>query len=200
MLERPFDRLLCLVMLLCVLAPAASARLLGPKGGTPAAKRATILRERDEILGKLYRSHPEARAKLAGAVGYATFNDKNWNLFLLSASHGYGVVVDKRSGKPTYMAMGSVGGGLGLGAKSLRAVFIFHDAAVMERFIESGWQFGGEADATAKAADKGAAAAREGALDTGGRLIEVYQMTRTGFALQATIAGTKYWKDGELNR
>ena len=34
---------------------------------------------------------------------------------------------------------------------------------------------------------------------TGGNLFKVYQMTDTGVALQATVAGTKYWKDTKLN-
>ena len=29
--------------------------------------------------------------------------------------------------------------------------------------------------------------------------ITIYQLTETGVALQATIKGTKYWKDDELN-
>ncbi|MFZ9682467.1 MAG: hypothetical protein ACO3DQ_04590 [Cephaloticoccus sp.] len=29
--------------------------------------------------------------------------------------------------------------------------------------------------------------------------MEVYQLTKNGIALQATVQGTKYWKDPELN-
>jgi hypothetical protein len=29
--------------------------------------------------------------------------------------------------------------------------------------------------------------------------MEVYQLTKNGLALQATVQGTKYWKDKELN-
>jgi len=36
--------------------------------------------------------------------------------------------------------------------------------------------------------------------DTGGNLFEIYQMMDTGVALQATVAGTKYWKDTDLNK
>ena len=56
------------------------------------------------------------------------------------------------------MSMGSLGGGVGAGIKDLSVVFIFKNADMMKQFIEDGWQFGGEADATAKAGDKGAAA------------------------------------------
>jgi hypothetical protein len=29
--------------------------------------------------------------------------------------------------------------------------------------------------------------------------MEIYQFTEAGIALQATLAGTKYWKDKDLN-
>ncbi|MFO7494317.1 MAG: hypothetical protein R6X05_01630 [Desulfobacterales bacterium] len=29
--------------------------------------------------------------------------------------------------------------------------------------------------------------------------ITIYQLTESGLALQATVKGTKYWKDGALN-
>jgi lipid-binding SYLF domain-containing protein len=108
--------------------------------------------------------------------------------------------VDNKSGKETYMAMGSIGGGVGLGAKDLSVVFIFKSPDVMKKFVDSGWQFGGEADATAKAGEKGGAASKEGGIDTGANLFEIYQITDTGVALQATVAGTKYWKVTDLNK
>ena len=54
---------------------------------------------------------------------------------------------------------------------------------------------GGNADATAKAGDKGASADGEGYL--GG--VSVYSMTESGLALQATVKGTKFWVDKALN-
>jgi len=191
--------LLLALALTCSWPTAASAGLTGPKGDTQNEKRAAIRRERVEILAKLYKAHPEAKSKMDKAAGYATFNNKSLKIVLLSAGTGYGLVVDRQTGKETFMDMGTLGGGFGLGAKSMRAVFIFKDAGVLKKFVESGWQFGGEADASAKAAQKGGSAAKEGAVDTGGNLIEIYQMTETGFALQATIAGTKYWRDKDLN-
>ena len=50
-------------------------------------------------------------------------------------------------------------------------------------------------DAAAKASDKGAAVGGEAVL--GG--ITIYQLTKSGLALQATVKGTKYWKDDDLN-
>jgi lipid-binding SYLF domain-containing protein len=188
-----------LTVAIAVLAMPVTAGLFSAKGDNPDEKRAVVRKQRDEILAKLYEAHPDTKEKIQKAAGYGTFDNKNINLFLLSTGHGYGMVVDK-DGKETFMAMGSLGGGVGLGAKDLRVVFIFKDADVMKKFIESGWQFGGEADATAKAGKKGGAAAKEAAVDTGANVFEVYQMTEKGVALQATVAGTRYWKDTDLNK
>jgi len=190
---------LALTFIVAVVAIPAFAGLFGAKGDSVEEKRAAVRKERDGILAKLYAAKPEAKEKIEKAAGYGAFNNKNMNLFLLSTGHGYGMVVDK-NGKETFMAMGSLGGGLGFGGKDLSVVFIFKNADVMKKFVDSGWQFGGEADATAKAGDKGAAASKEAAADTGANVFEIYQMTDTGVALQATVAGTKYWKDKDLNK
>lgn len=181
-----------------LMAMPICAALFGPKGDTDEDKRAAVRKDRDEILAKLYAEKPETKEKIKNAAGYATFNNKNVNLFVLSSGTGYGVLVDK-SRKETFMAMGSIGGGLGIGVKDLSVVFIFKDSETLKTFVEKGWQFGGEADASAKAGEKGGAVAKEGAVDTSGNLFEIYQLTDTGFALQATIAGKKYWKDKKLN-
>ena len=192
-------KILLLTSMVVALAMPAQAGLFSAKGDSVAEKQQAVRKQRDEILARLYATHPEAKEKIQKAVGYGTFNNKNMNLFLLSTGTGYGMVVDK-SGKETFMAMGSLGGGVGVGAKDLRVVFIFKNADVIKKFIESGWQFGGQADATAKAGDQGGAAGKQGAVDTGANLFEIYQMTDTGVALQATVAGTKYWKDKDLNK
>ena len=93
------------------------------------------------------------------------------------------------------MNMGEAGIGFGLGVKDFRAVFIFHDSDTLRSFIDSGWEFGAHADAAAKAGEKGGAVGGEVLLDG----VTVYQMTESGLALQATLKGTKYWKDSELN-
>ncbi len=178
---------------------SGSAALFGPKGGSVEEKRSAARKDRDEILAKVFAAYPDTKAKLKSAAGYGTFNNKNLNLFLLSSGHGYGMVTDK-GGKETFMAMASLGGGVGIGAKDLSVVFIFKTPEVMRKFVESGWQFGGEADATAKVGDKGAAASKEAAADTAANVFEIYQLTDTGVALQATVAGTKYWKDADLNK
>jgi lipid-binding SYLF domain-containing protein len=165
------------------------------RGTTPGEKRHAVLTMRSEVLTKLYKSHPEAKAEVARAPGYAVFSNANINIILASFSGGYGVTHDNKTGENIFMKMGEVGIGLGLGIKDFRAVFIFHDRHILEKFISSGWEFGGHADAAAKAGDKGAAVGGEALIDG----ITVYQITESGLALQATVKGTKYWRDDALN-
>ena len=73
---------------------------------------------------------------------------------------------------------------------------MFTSQEALKTFIEQGWDASAQVDAAAKAGEKGDAWA--GAVDvTPG--IKLYQITENGLALQATIQGTKYWKDDDLN-
>ncbi len=181
---------------LCVLAFATF--LIGcatTKGTTPQDKRQAILDMKKQTLSDLYKIQPQAKSQIAKAPGYAVFSDANVNVIFASFGGGYGVVKNNKTGKHTYMKMGEFGIGLGLGAKDFRVVFIFHDHETMNHFVNSGWEFGGHADAAAKASDKGAAVGGEVLLDN----ITIYQLTESGLVLQATVKGTKYWKDEALN-
>ena len=113
----------------------------------------------------------------------------------MAAGTGYGVVKNMKTQKHTYMNMAEGGIGLGLGVKDYRVVMVFHTEAAMDHFIESGWTFGGNADAAAKAGKKGGSV--EGEAYYGD--VTVYTFTESGLALQATIKGTKFWRDKELN-
>jgi len=170
----------------------------GPKkkGLTLDERRQSVADMEKETLQRLYKEAPDAQAKLESAPGYGVFSNANVNLVLVSAGGGYGVVVDNATKQRTYMRMALGGVGLGLGAKDYRVVMIFKDKDTMTQFVEKGWDAGAHADAAAKAGDKGAEASAEGDIRKG---IDVYSMTEAGLALQATIAGTKYWKDKELN-
>jgi lipid-binding SYLF domain-containing protein len=169
---------------------------MGPKGDTVADKRQSVLSMRSATLAELYGVHPIAKTQIEGAAGYAVFSNLGFNLLLLSTASGWGVVHDKATGRDTYMNMYSAGFGPGLGAKDFRGVFVFTDKATLTGFVDKGWDASAQADAAAKSEDKGGAWA--GAIDVAPG-IKLYQITRQGLALQATIQGTKYWKDGELN-
>ncbi len=163
--------------------------------GSTTEKQQKILTMKSEVLTQLFSSKPDTRSQIESAPGYAVFSNANINLFVLAAGTGYGVVKNMRTGRHTYMNMGEAGVGLGLGVKDYRIVMVFHTADAMDHFINSGWTFGGNADAAAKASNKGASI--EGEAYYGD--VTVYTFTKSGLALQATIKGTRFWKDKELN-
>jgi lipid-binding SYLF domain-containing protein len=218
-----------LSMALALASVPSYAGLFSPKGDTPDEKRQVILKQREEMLADLYKTKPELKARIGKAAGYATFKQTDMNLFLLASGRGYGVLHDNKTGKDTYMCVASLGTGVGMGVKDLRVIFIFNDPKVMQQFVEQGIQFGGKGDVSAKHKDTGVSSevgakanvdikdgtvasgvtsdTRGGTKDekasaaiatTGG--MEIYQFTESGVSLQATVQGTKYWKDSNLNQ
>ncbi|MBL4820007.1 MAG: hypothetical protein JKY98_03315 [Gammaproteobacteria bacterium] len=167
----------------------------GLTSGTPQEQRQAILEMREEVLTELFQLKPDVRSQVGEAAGYGVFSSANINIILASIGAGVGIVRDNSDGQQTYMRMGEVGVGLGAGVKDFRVVFIFHKKESLDRFINQGWTFGGQADAAAKAGDLGAAVGGEAVIDN----ITVYQLTQSGLALQATVKGTRYWKDSDLN-
>jgi len=166
-------------------------------GKTLDQQRSERLQSSNETLQLLYKHAPEAKEMIANSYGYAAFSNVGVNLILLSAEGGTGVAHVNQTGKNTYMNMASGGVGFGLGVKDFRAVFLFENKAVFDRFVNEGWEANAQADAAAKLADKGDAINLAISVEPG---IRLYKLTQNGLALQATIQGTKYWKDGELNK
>jgi lipid-binding SYLF domain-containing protein len=179
-----------------LLVVALLASCTSPKGDTAAEQRQSIQTMRQETLADLYKIHPGAKGQVESAVGYAVFSNVGINLLLLSSASGWGVAHEKAPSHDTYMKMYSLGVGLGLGVKDFRGVFVFTSKDAFTGFVEHGWDASAQADAAAKADDKGGAWA--GSIDVAPG-IKLYQITKQGLALQATIQGTKYWKDDDLN-
>ena len=179
----------CLILLVTLVGCAHKS------GSTKAEKRQAVLDMKSEVLSDLYQIRPDVKSQIASAPGYAVFSNANIYVILASFGGGHGVVKNNLTGQHTFMKMGEVGIGLGLGAKDFRGIFVFHNQETLNRFVNEGWAFGAQADAAAKASEKGAAVGGEIPVDN----ITIYQLTESGLALQATIKGTKYWKDDELN-
>lgn len=151
---------------------------------------------RSQVLKELYEEAPEAEKQIAESAGYAVFSNIGINLLVLSTGNGFGVAHNNSTGEDTYMKMYSAGVGVGYGVKDFRAVFIFGDLDAMNYFIEEGWQATAQTDAAAVTGEKGDAMNYEIEIAPN---VKLYQMTENGLALQATLQGTKYVLDKDLN-
>ena len=159
-------------------------------------KQAKVLEMKDKALADLIKGKPEVASEIKNAPGYAVFDNNGIHLLLLATSRGNGVVISNRGGAPFFMKMKTIGAGPGIGVKDYRVIFVFKNAAAVEKFKTAGWESTAEADAAAKTKDSGGAAAATGSSvgDT-----KIYTITKKGVALQATFGGTKFSKDNDLN-
>src|SRR5215831_14494160 len=151
-----------------LLAAALAFGGLASAKDSPDEKRAKIIKMASETLDKLYQLQPSSRE-----------------------------AIDSKTNRPTFMKMISAGAGLGLGVKDYRVVFVFDNREAMDKFVNSGWDASGQADAAAKTKKSGGAYSGAVSVAPG---VWVYQITERGLALQLTLQGTKYYKDDDLNK
>ena len=177
------------ILILTVLTACSSVG-----GSTKPEKQSLIQKMERDVISALYKSEPQSKSEIAKAKAYAVFSNININLLVVAVGNGYGVLREKNH-SPLYMKMGEAGVGLGMGGKDFKLVMIFNDQQALNAFKEGKLSLAGNADAVAKSGEKGGGAGVEGMADK----IKVYQITESGLALQATVKGTKYWIDPELN-
>jgi lipid-binding SYLF domain-containing protein len=149
-----------------------------------------------KILQQLYKADPPAKAAVENSAGYAVFNNMGVKILFAGSGKGKGIAVDNKTKKETFMKMIELQAGLGIGVKKFNVVFVFDNDKVLNSFINSGWEFGGQATAAAKTKDKGGAMAGAASVSDG---VLMYQMTKKGLAAEITAKSTKYYKDDDLN-
>ena len=174
--------LCCLCLAPALLPPPAAAA--GEQAATPAAQaaaRAAVRQTRKETLAALYKQDPKARVAIRGAAGYAVFESAGSHVLFVGGSEGRGILRDNLTGKETFMRMGAVRAGLKDRFEDLRTVLVFKKRESLQRFLDQGWTFGSDRDVEGTAG------------------IIIYQLTPSGTITLGSVAGTKYWKDKELN-
>jgi len=187
---------LCVILAVTLLGAAATPASCQESGDWKSmkqeAQRAKINEMADEALHGLFSENASAKELFDKAYGWAVFDNLKIALGW-SGGGGNGVAVNKKTGAHTFMKMGTVGVGFGLGAQKYQVVFLFQDEKTFRNFVDKGW----EASASAQAA-----AGTEGIGGQAGFVngIAIYQITDKGLMASADIAGTKYWQDKKLNK
>ena len=166
------------------------------KEPTKAQKQAEIRKTANETLNRLYKLQPTSKGVIEKAAGYAVFSNFGMKIFFAGGGSGKGIAVNNATKKETFMKMLEVQAGLGMGVKKFRLVWLFETQEALGSFIDSGWELGSQATASAQYDDKGAGLAGAVAISKG---VWLYQITDDGLALELTAKGTKYYKDGDLN-
>ena len=159
-------------------------------------QRAEIRTASQAILNKLYKVQPASRGVIANAAGYGVFSNFGMKILLAGSGTGKGVAVNNKTRATTYMKMAELQAGLGFGVKKFQLVWVFDTEQALNKFVDSGWEIGAQATASAKAGDKGASYQGAVAVSPG---VWLYQVTGDSLAVELTAKGTKYYKDSDLN-
>ena len=186
----------CLMMVLLSTAVSADEEKSEKELKKIAKEQKGILEMRNDVLKDLYKEKPGSKQEVEDSVAVAAFSSLGINLFMFSTARGGGIVRETKTGKETFMRMFSLGGGFGLGVKDFRVVFVFHSQTAYDNFLSAGWDFAAQGDAAAKAGEEGDTVEAAATVVDG---VSLYQFTENGLALQATLQGTKYYEDKDLN-
>jgi len=179
----------------------ASALMLSLATGTAfaqsekAKKQAEIRKAAATALDKFYKADPKLKGAVQKAPGYAVFTTYGLS-FIVGGAGGKGIVRANATKKDTFMSMGQASAGLQIGASESETLIVFKTAKAMNDFVDKGWEFGGGGGASAGAEGKSAG------LSGGQSLIadaNYYTLTKNGLQVGGALAGTKFWKDGDLN-
>ena len=150
-----------------------------------------------KTLEKLYDKYPDAERIIKECYAYATLSNSGVKVLFIGSSHGRGVAINNQTGEKVYLRMKEVSAGLGLGAKEYNLIFLLNTPEAWENFIVGKTRFGASAEATANDGVSGGSIEGAEYVAPG---VWVYQMTTKGLTLEATLKGTKIYKDKKLNR
>ena len=160
-----------------------------------AAKQAEVVKSTQAAMERFYKAKPELKAAVDKAPGYGVFTTYGVS-FLIGGSGGTGLVHDNKTGKNTFMKVGAASAGLQLGASQTEMLFVFKTPAAMSKFIDSGWEVTNIATASA---DASGAMAGGGKGETEMQDAATYTLTKNGLEAGLAVAGSKFWKDKDLN-
>jgi lipid-binding SYLF domain-containing protein len=182
---------LVVAVLVCAMAVAVHAA-----DGKKEKEQKEVRKMAQDTLQRLYKADPQAKEAVEGSAGYAVFSNLGVKILVAGSGKGQGIAVNNKKKNETFMKMLELQAGLGMGVKRFRAIFVFDNEKAFNSFVNSGWEFGGQSTAAAKAGSKGGAMAGAVSVSDG---VWMYQLTDKGLALEITAKSTKYYKDDDLN-
>lgn len=183
-------RLLAGTLMLSIAAGSAVAA-----DADAAKKQAEIRKVTKTTLERFYKVNPKLKTEVNKSPGYGVFTTYGLS-FLIGGAGGSGLVHDRKTGKDTFMKMAQASAGLQIGASQTETLIIFKTAKGMTDFVDKGWEFGGGGSVEAGAGGKTA-----GLPGAGGVMGDAlyYTLTKNGLQAGGAAAGTKFWKDADLN-
>lgn len=161
-----------------------------------ASRQAEVRKVAAATLQDIYKAKPDLKAQVEKAPGYAVFTTYGLS-FLIGGAGGKGLVHDNKTKKDVFMDLAQASAGVQIGLAESRTLIVFKTAQAMNDFVNKGWEFGAGGVAGAAVEGKGPAGGGSGENVISDALY--YTLTRNGLQGGGAVAGTKVWKDKELN-
>ena len=185
------------VRTLLALAAATFALVATGAGAaeSKAAKQAEVRKATAAALEKFYKAEPKIKSEVAKAPGYAVFTSFGMS-FVFGGSGGEGLAHDKATKHDTFMAMAQASAGVQAGIAQNEVLIVFKDEKALKDFVDKGWEVG------AGAAVSGGAGGKSVGGGGGEEFVNnalYYTLTKRGLEMGGAVAGTKFWKDKDLN-
>ncbi len=136
-------RMMILVLASALVVPGAAF------AASKADEQAEVRKAAQSALDALYKIQPSARKAVESAAGYAAFSNFGMKILVAGSGTGKGVAVNNRTKATTYMKMAEVQAGLGFGVKKFHLVWVFDNQQALDKFVNSGWELGAQATASA---------------------------------------------------
>ena len=171
------------VVVLGIIVSACAGGLVGSKE----KKLAYFNSLEQDTLARLIKERPQAKQELAESVGYLVAEQKVLKVPMFGAGGGAGVVVEKATGKRSYLRIPELQFGAGWGGRAEKIVLVFQDIDKLRDLAEGKWHAGIEAEAAAKAGDVGVAGSGS-TTDLMKKGYSTYVLTDAGVSATATVA------------
>ena len=159
-----------------------------------AKKQGEIKKVTAAALQKFYKAKPELKGEVEKAPGYAVFTTYGLS-FLIGGSGGKGIAHDNKTKKDTFMHLAQASAGAQIGISESETLIVFASQKDFGEFVTKGWEASGGGSVQAGAGGKSVGPASGGQ----GAEAKTYTLTKNGLQVGVAVAGTKIWKDKELN-
>lgn len=172
-----------LVVALGVLMNACAGGLIGSKEN----KLAYFNSLEHDTLARLVKEYPKTEQELQESVGYLVAEKDVVKVPMFGAGGGAGVVLDKETGKRSYLRIPELQFGAGWGGRAEKIVLVFQDVHKLRDLADGKWHAGMEAEAAAKVGDVGLAGSGN-TTDLLKKGFSTYVLTDAGASATATVS------------
>lgn len=159
-------------------------------------QRASVRELANETLAQLYQQYPDARRRIQRSAGYAVFSNFGLKVLFMGSATGEGIAVNHATRRETFMRMVELQPGYGFGVQRFRLVFVFETPQAFDQFVNSGWEFGANAMASAQTSTQQMGNQLGVSVSPG---VLMYQLSDQGAIVGVSITGAKYYPDPNLN-